>query len=74
MWYDLLILLLNNIFFFFFSLQSAQRMAAHTKIEKTRHQITYLLTEAEANKDRLEEKWREGARKRIEGRRRYGYI
>lgn len=49
-------------------------MAAHTKIEKTRHQITYLLTEAEANKDRLEEKWREGARKRIEGRRRYGYI
>ncbi|KAH7830673.1 putative Mitotic checkpoint regulator, MAD2B-interacting [Monocercomonoides exilis] len=50
------------------------KLAVHTKLERSRHQITYLLTESQEKLPVLEEKWREGTRKRIEGRKRYGYI
>ncbi|KAK2964949.1 hypothetical protein BLNAU_250 [Blattamonas nauphoetae] len=50
------------------------RSQVHTKVERTRHQITYLLTESQDKLPMLEEKWAEGARKRMEGRKRYGFI
>ncbi|KAA6342104.1 MAG: hypothetical protein EZS28_052416, partial [Streblomastix strix] len=51
-----------------------RQTAIHSKVERSKHQITYLLSEAQEKMPELEEKWGEGMRKRTEGRKRYGFI
>ena len=71
-----LILLLFPLLFFFqsSSLPSFSTDRVHSHLAQTRHQITTLLTQSLKGREEREAKWREGTRRRIEGRKRYGYI